>query len=79
MNRLGLLLFRIGLYYPIRGEALMKEPFLESFSNTSCSLTKLFIQFISYQTEHFLCSFCHFKKPAIVGGYLSFPLPLGFF
>ena len=31
---------RIGLCYPIRGEALMKEPFLESFSNTSFSLKR---------------------------------------
>ena len=54
MSPLGLLRFRIGLYYPIRdtnakfqqitqrlsevyllNEALMKEPLLESFSNTS--------------------------------------------
>ena len=26
MSPLGLLRFRIGLYYPIKGEALMKEP-----------------------------------------------------
>jgi hypothetical protein len=31
----GIISLRIGLCYPIRGEALMKEPFLESFSNTS--------------------------------------------